>query len=68
MPLAFIMIAIFSIHLSTQIFGDSENSGCFGDLIPMTPLEALIKNIVTLIILAFIYKSSEDIRGKMSNL
>ena len=67
-PLAFIMIAIFSIHLSTQIFGDSENCGCFGDLIPMTPLEALIKNIVTLIILAFIYKSSEDIRGMMSNL
>ena len=67
-PLAFIMITVFSIHLSTQIFGNSENCGCFGDLIPMTPLEALIKNIVTLIILAFIYKSSEDIRGKMSNL
>ena len=67
-PLSFIMITVFSIHLSTQIFGDSENCGCFGDLIPMTPLEALIKNIVTLIILAFIYKSSEDIRGKMSNL
>ena len=68
LPLSILMISIFSIHLISQLFGTSENCGCFGDLIPMTPLEALIKNIVTLIILAFIYKSSEDIRGKMSNL
>jgi hypothetical protein len=67
-PLAFTMVAIFSIHLSTQILGDSENCGCFGDLLPMTPLEALIKNILTLIILAFIYKKSEDIKGKLSYL
>ena len=40
-PFAFIMIAIFSIHLTTQIFGNAENCGCFGELIPMTPLEAL---------------------------
>jgi hypothetical protein len=67
-PLAFIMIAIFSIHLSTQIFGNSDNCGCFGDLIPMTPMEALIKNIITLLILSFIYIKSEDISGKFSNL
>ena len=67
-PLAFIMITIFSIHLATQIFGTSENCGCFGDLIPMTPLEALIKNILSLIVLAFIYIKSEDIRGRFSDL
>ena len=67
-PLAFIMIAVFSIHLSTQIFGDSENCGCFGDLIPMTPLQALIKNILTLIILTLIYKTSENTKGNLSNL
>ena len=61
-PLSFIMITVFSIHLSTQIFGDSENCGCFGELIPMTPLEALIKNIFTLIILAFIYVNIEDLK------
>ena len=33
------------------MFGDSENCGCFGDLIPMTPLQALIKNILTLLVL-----------------
>ena len=67
-PLSFIMVAIFSIHLSTQIFGDSENCGCFGDLIPMTPLEALIKNLITLVILVFIYKKSKDVRGEIKNL
>ena len=68
LPLAFIMISIFSIHLFTQIFGDSKNCGCFGELIPMTPLEALIKNIITLIILAYIYAKSFDIRKNFSNL
>ena len=68
LPIAFIMISIFSIHLSTQIFGSSENCGCFGELIPMTPLEAFIKNVLTLVALAFIYYQSADIKAKRSNL
>ena len=68
LPLAFAMITIFSIHLFTQVFGNTENCGCFGDLIPMTPLEALIKNLLTLIILAFIYRNSVDFRGRFSDL
>ena len=68
-PLAFIMITVFSIHLATQIFGGNiENCGCFGELIPMTPLEALIKNILTLLVLAFIYIKSVDIDSGLSNL
>jgi len=67
-PVAFIMITIFSIHLSTQIFGESENCGCFGELIPMTPLEALIKNIATLVVLALIYLKSDDVRKRSSYL
>ena len=59
LPISFLMISIFSIHLSTQIFGPAENCGCFGELIPMTPVEALIKNIITLLILAYIYYKSE---------
>jgi len=67
-PLSFMMIAIFTIHLSTQLFGDTENCGCFGDLIPMTPLQAFIKNIITLVILYFIYKKSEDKKSNLSYL
>ena len=68
LPIAFILVAVFSVHLSTQIFSDSENCGCFGDLIPMTPVEALIKNIITLVIISFIYINSIDIRKKFNNL
>ena len=67
-PLSFMMIAIFTIHLSTQLFGDTENCGCFGDLIPMTPLQAFIKNIITLVILYFIYKKSDDKKSNLSYL
>jgi len=67
-PISFIMISVFSIHLSFQLFGGSENCGCFGDLIPMTPLEALLKNIVTLFILFYIYKKMKMKKGSMSVL
>ena len=40
------LIAVFTVHLFVQVIqGDASNCGCFGELIPMTPLEALIKNI-----------------------
>ena len=43
------LLSIFSIHLAVQsINGDASNCGCFGELIPMTPFQALIKNIMTI--------------------
>mgnify|MGYP001026535100 CR=1 FL=1 len=46
------LLAIFSVHLMIQtISGEAGNCGCFGDLIPMTPLQALIKNLVTISLL-----------------
>lgn len=48
-PTTISLLAVFSIHLMVQVFnGDASNCGCFGELIPMTPLEALIKNILTI--------------------
>lgn len=67
-PLAFIMVTIFSFHLFTQIFSSSENCGCFGDLIPMTPLEAFVKNIITLIVLGYIWNKSVYTNGNLSYL
>lgn len=51
------LLLAFIAHLSLQIikFGNSGNCGCMGQLIPMTPLEAIIKNIISIIIIAFIY-------------
>ena len=57
-PTAIIMIIVFSLHLAYSIFlGDSENCGCFGELIPMSPLQALIKNIITIGVLGYLYKN-----------
>ena len=51
------MLLVFIVHLSWQIalYGNEGNCGCMGQMIPMTPLEAIIKNIITLIIIAIIY-------------
>jgi len=38
-PMSFLMLLIFSIHLSYEIAstGNSGNCGCFGSLLPMSP-------------------------------
>ena len=57
-PTSIIMLIVFSLHLAYSIFlGDSENCGCFGELIPMSPLQALIKNIITIGVLGYLYKN-----------
>jgi uncharacterized membrane protein YphA (DoxX/SURF4 family) len=57
LPATASMLVIFTLHLSWQIItaGNSGNCGCMGQLLPMTPLQAIIKNIVSLIILAVLY-------------
>jgi hypothetical protein len=60
-PTSILMLFVFSLHLAYSIFlGDSENCGCFGELIPMSPIQALIKNIITLGVLGFLYKNTPD--------
>ncbi len=59
---AFLLVA-FCVHLSIEMVKHGAmngNCGCFGQLIPMTPLEAFIKNILTLGLLVYIYKTSEE--------
>lgn len=69
-PTSILMLIMFSLHLSYSIFlGDSENCGCFGELIPMSPLQALIKNIITIAVLGYLYKNTEDdTKNDMSKL
>jgi hypothetical protein len=60
-PASILMLFVFSLHLAYSIFlGDSENCGCFGELIPMSPIQALFKNIITLGILGYLYKNTPD--------
>jgi hypothetical protein len=67
---AFLLIA-FCVHLSIVIYtqgANSGNCGCFGQLIPMTPLEALIKNILTLAILAYMYIAYKEKEKSKNNI
>jgi len=54
-PLAIISLIIFCIMLILQLIseGNDNNCGCFGNVWIMTPIEALIKNIVLLALLLF---------------
>ena len=63
----FVLVA-FCIHLAIQIIlsGNGGNCGCFGALLPMTPFEAILKNILAVGLLLIIYKlnSFKDVINK----
>lgn len=64
-PVTIIMLAVFSVHLSIEILSGNNggNCGCFGSLIPMTPLQALIKNLISIGLLSLLlFKFSDGIR------
>jgi thiol-disulfide isomerase/thioredoxin len=58
---AFVLIA-FCVQLSYTIYvhGNNGNCGCFGNLIPMTPVQAIIKNVIALAMLVYIFKTSQE--------
>lgn len=60
-PLSISMLVLFICHLSLQIsfYGNSGNCGCMGELIPMSPLNAIIKNIISILLLIYLYFRSE---------
>ncbi|MFM9943898.1 MAG: MauE/DoxX family redox-associated membrane protein [Bacteroidia bacterium] len=61
-PVTVLLLAAFCIHLSYEIYkhGNSGNCGCFGDTIQMTPLEAIIKNILTIFMLVYLFLNVKD--------
>ena len=60
-PLTISVLTAFCFHLLIQIYltGNSGNCGCFGALLPMTPLEAIIKNIFAIGLLLILNKLLE---------
>ena len=57
------LLVVFCIHLGIEMVKHGAmngNCGCFGQLIPMTPLEAFVKNILTIALLIFIYRNVSD--------
>jgi len=57
-PATLLLLTVFTLHLSYTTFssGNAGNCGCFGELIPMTPVEAIIKNILAIGLLIWLYK------------
>ena len=58
-PVTIGLLAIFCIHLSMEMYKHGAmngNCGCFGQWLPMTPLEAFLKNIVTIGLLIYLYR------------
>lgn len=65
-PFTIGLLAVFCVHLTMEMVKHGAmngNCGCFGQLIPMTPLEAFIKNIITIGLLVYLYKKVEPIEA-----
>lgn len=67
-PMSFLMLLIFSIHLSYEMAssGNSGNCGCFGSLLPMTPAQALIKNILGMGLLVILYQKTSKENDRLN--
>ena len=66
-PSTILLLSVFCVHLSLSVFGimdGAANCGCFGELIPMTPLEALIKNILSIGLLLILIKLIKNDQNK----
>ena len=55
-PATIVMLLVFIVHLTIDTIqnGNSGNCGCFGALIEMTPVEAIIKNVISVILLVYL--------------
>ena len=62
-PVTIILLIGFCAHLGIQMVEHGAmngNCGCFGQLIPMTPIEAFIKNVITILMLVYLYRNVEN--------
>ncbi len=64
-PLTMTILGLFSVHLIFQIMdGASGNCGCFGECFTMTPIQALVKNIISILLLIVPLKWKELVEEK----
>jgi len=58
-----LMLIGFSIHLGyLWAIGDTENCGCFGEMISMSPAESILKNLAMLAVAVFVWVKSTNER------
>ena len=68
--LSSITLIVFSIYLFLILFfkGNTGNCGCFGSMIEMTPLQALLKNGIMLSLIYVLYKKHNGWENKKLNI
>lgn len=56
-PLSLLLLSVFSIYLIAvyRLYGPAGNCGCFGEWIPMTPLQSLVKNAILMALIFGVY-------------
>ena len=61
-PISILLLLAFISHLVLQIniTGNIGNCGCMGGWLPMTPLEAIIKNVITITLLIYVFSKGND--------
>lgn len=66
LPLSALLLIIFNVHLAYSIFSDvGGNCGCFGELLPMSPTQAFIKNVLTIGLIAWLWYLIKDEQIKL---
>lgn len=52
-----LFVLFFIVFLSyVQLIGRTDSCHCFGELLPFNPVQSLLKNVVMLVLLLFVYK------------
>ena len=66
MQITFLLLGGFTVHLIyLWLIGDTENCGCFGEMISMTPEQSILKNMVMLAVALLVYKTAQ-IKAKLN--
>jgi hypothetical protein len=68
-PSIILMLAVFCVHLSIEVAtkGNVGNCGCFGSLLPMTPVQAIMKNVLSIGLLGLLLWKHDEVIPKKSN-
>lgn len=69
-PVSLVLLSVFTIYLFLVIkaHGSSGNCGCFGEAVPMTPLQSVYKNIAMLVVIVILYFIYIELKFKYSIL
>ncbi|KAK3604895.1 hypothetical protein CHS0354_000558 [Potamilus streckersoni] len=61
LPVGMFMVVMFTGYMAILAFeGETGNCGCFGDIVVMSPIQTIIKNIALLLGMVYLYFNVEE--------